>query len=226
MIKGYKNINVGCSHEEMIPNWLGLTIWGGKYDGLIETEIQSDIQIYQHEYFKGHVINHNVNEGLPFDDDSISTVYSSHFIEHLSYKEAKNFFKESYRTLEKGGVMRTVCPDISIWGEMLYKRDEEFFSTYHKMLDIDYFENYVYDELDNLKTPAHILNGMIYNWGHKWMWDFESLKHELELVGFRNVRKKSHLDGNMFEIDKIENILSPDKIYARNLESLFVEAVK
>ena len=227
MIEGYKNINVGCSHEEMIPEWLGITIWGGKYDGLIEKDVRGDIQIYQHKYSRGHVINHNVNSGLPFQSESIKNVYSSHFIEHLSLSEARNYFKESYRVLESGGVMRTVCPDVKIWAEKLFKsEDDEFFETYHKMLDIDYWENYIYHEHKTLKTPSQIFNAMIYNWGHKWMWDFDSLYHELKLVGFTEIKKVSHLNGQMDGISVIENILSPDKIKARNMESIYIEAIK
>lgn len=227
IIKGYENINVGCSHEEMIPNWLGITLWGGIYDGLEKYEIQDDIDIYKHKLAGGCVINHNVNDGLPFADNSINNLYSSHFIEHLSYTEAKNFLKESYRVLRPGSTTRIVCPDISIWIKKLYsENDDLFFREYKKMLDIDYWENYVYDELDNIQTKYQIFNSMLFNWGHKWMWEFESLKLELEKVGFENIKKCNFLEGNLGELNHIENILSPDKIEVRNMESIYIEATK
>ena len=227
IIKGYDNINVGCSHEEMIPNWLGITIWGGNYDGLSEDEIQDGIQIYKHDDAGGHVINHNVNKGLPFRDNSISNIYSSHFIEHLTYTEAKDFLKESFRVLRPNHTIRIVCPDISIWIEKLYKnKDKKFFSEYKKMLDIDYWENYIFSEHHNIKTNTQIFNSMIFNWGHKWMWDYESLKLELNKIGFKNIEKKSFLNGKLDELEHIENRLSQDKIETRNLESIFIEATK
>lgn len=226
IIKGYENINIGCSHFEMIPNWLGITIWGGNYSGLVEVDEQNDIKIYKHN-IGGFVINHNVNDGLPFENESVKNLYSSHFIEHLSYEESRKFLKESFRILSPNNTIRIVCPDVSIWIEKIYKnKDKKFFSEYKKSLDEDYWENYLYNQKDYLKTNIQIFNSMIYNWGHKWMWDFESLKIELEEVGFTNVKKCKHLEGNLYDLKNIENVLPSEKIKQRNLESIFIEASK
>lgn len=227
IIKGYDNINIGCSHEEMIPNWLGITLWGGTYKGLSKYKIQDGIQIYKHNDAGGCVINHNVNDGLPFKDNSVSNIYSSHFIEHLNFTDAKEFLKESFRVLRPNHTIRIVCPDMSIWIEKLYKnKDNNFFNHYKKMLDIDYFENYIFQEQKNIQTNMQIFNSMIFNWGHKWMWDFESLQIELQKLGYIDIKKHSFLKGNLGELSHIENMLSGDKIESRNLESLFVEATK
>lgn len=226
IIKGYENINIGCSHLEMIPNWLGITIWGGNYNGLVEVDVQNDIKIYKHN-LGGFVINHNVNDGLPFENESVKNLYSSHFIEHLSYEEGRKFLKESFRILSPNNTIRIVCPDVSIWIEKIYKnKDKKFFSEYKKSLDEDYWENYLYKERDYLKTNIQIFNSMIYNWGHKWMWDFESLKLELEEVGFTNVKKCKQSEGNLYDLENIENVLPSEKIKQRNLESIFIEASK
>lgn len=226
IIKGYENINIGCSHLEMIPNWLGITIWGGNYSGLVEVDEQNDIKIYKHN-IGGFVINHNVNDGLPFENESVKNLYSSHFIEHLSYEESRKFLKESFRILSPNNTIRIVCPDVSIWIEKIYKnKDKKFFSEYKKSLDEEYWENYLYNQKDYLKTNIQVFNSMIYNWGHKWMWDFESLKIELEEVGFTNVKKYKHLEGNLYDLKNIENVLPSEKIKQRNLESIFIEASK
>lgn len=226
IIKGYENINIGCSHLEMIPNWLGITIWGGNYSGLVEVDEQNDIKIYKHN-IGGFVINHNVNDGLPFENESVKNLYSSHFIEHLSYEESRKFLKESFRILSPNNTIRIVCPDVSIWIEKIYKnKDKKFFSEYKKSLDEEYWENYLYNQKDYLKTNIQVFNSMIYNWGHKWMWDFESLKIELEEVGFTNVKKCKHLEGNLYDLKNIENALPSEKIKQRNLESIFIEASK
>ena len=64
---------------------------------------------------------------------------------------------------------------------------------------------------------------LIFDWGHKWMWDYESLKMELESVGFGSIEQMEHLKSNIGRIEEIETRLSKDKIEARNLESMFVE---
>ena len=67
---------------------------------------------------------------------------------------------------------------------------------------------------------------MIFNWGHKWMWDFESIDLELTKIGFNSINKVSKSVGKLEDLDTIENTLSSDKIEARDLESLYVEAIK
>ena len=226
-IKGYTHINVGASHEEMIPNWLAITIWGGAYEGLEELKTENDITIYRHDDFGGDVINHNVNIGLPFEDSSVEVIFSSHFIEHLTFEEGLNFIKECHRVLKPNGILRIVCPDIMIWIDKVYNaKDVEFFEIYKNAIDVDFWENSVYNVKDKVKTNIQVLNSMIYNWGHKWMWDFESLKTELESVGFGSIEQMEHLKSNIPIIEKIETRLSNDKIEARNLESMFVEAKK
>ncbi|MDP2946752.1 MAG: methyltransferase domain-containing protein [Nanoarchaeota archaeon] len=40
---------------------------------------------------------------LPFEDESVDEISSSHLVEHFSLKEAENFFSEIYRVLRFGG---------------------------------------------------------------------------------------------------------------------------
>ena len=53
-------------------------------------------------------------EPLPFDDNSIEVIYSSHTIEHVSDEAIQNLLKESYRVLKKGGGIRLTTPDIEL----------------------------------------------------------------------------------------------------------------
>lgn len=225
-ISGYKNINVGASHVEMIPNWLSITIWEGEYDGLEELKTENDIIIYKHSEVGGDVINHNVVNGLPFKDSSVDCIFSSHFIEHLSFEEAINFFKECHRVLKPNGILRTICPDIMVWINKIYNgTDNKFFKTYKDSLDVPHWENYIYPIKNKIKTNTQVLNSMIFNWGHKWMWDFNSLKMELESIGFKSIKQLQHLESDIGRIEEIETRLPEDKIKARNLESMFVECI-
>lgn len=52
------------------------------------------------------------NDALPFPDESVSLVFSSHVIEHISDESAFHLFSEVHRILKKGGAFRVVCPDL------------------------------------------------------------------------------------------------------------------
>jgi len=50
-------------------------------------------------------------ERLPFDNDSVNTVYSSHFLEHIPKVQVAEFLQECFRILKPGGEIRLVLPD-------------------------------------------------------------------------------------------------------------------
>jgi len=58
-----------------------------------------------------HVQAANLLETLPFKSNSISLVYSSHFLEHIPLYQIPSFLRECHRVLEPGGVIRLVLPD-------------------------------------------------------------------------------------------------------------------
>ena len=49
---------------------------------------------------------------LPFPEQSVSLVYSSHFLEHVPRTSVPAFLKECYRILEPDGRIRLVLPDL------------------------------------------------------------------------------------------------------------------
>ncbi|KKN47989.1 hypothetical protein LCGC14_0657470 [marine sediment metagenome] len=51
---------------------------------------------------------------LPFDSDSVSFIFSEHFLEHLTVEEVAPFIVECSRILAPGGVIRSVVPDADL----------------------------------------------------------------------------------------------------------------
>jgi predicted SAM-dependent methyltransferase len=51
---------------------------------------------------------------LPFDDNSMSFIFSEHFFEHLFLDEAVSLFMECHRILQPCGVIRTCVPDADL----------------------------------------------------------------------------------------------------------------
>jgi SAM-dependent methyltransferase len=58
---------------------------------------------------------HDVRKGLPYPDDSLSYVYSSHLLEHLHADEARAFLSECFRVLMPGGILRLAVPDLELF---------------------------------------------------------------------------------------------------------------
>ena len=47
---------------------------------------------------------HDVRKGMPFEDNSVDEVHSSHFVEHLTGPERVMFFNELYRVMKIGAI--------------------------------------------------------------------------------------------------------------------------
>jgi predicted SAM-dependent methyltransferase len=58
------------------------------------------------------VIAHNLNEGIPFENNSFDVVYHSHLLEHLPLNQVHPFLKECFRVLNVGGIIRVAVPDL------------------------------------------------------------------------------------------------------------------
>jgi len=228
IINNALNVNIGASPEELLPDWFGVTIWGGSLKDVLEKEGKiGELPVYKSKQFGGRLINFDVTDGLPFTSASVENIYTSHFIEHINFTEGKEFIGECYRVLKPGGILRIICPDIDIWIDKLYNQDDsKFFEGYKKALNVDTWENELYREYDNITTPIELFNSMIFNWGHRWMWNFKSIQDLLNFHGFERVRKLALGEGDLFQLSTIENSLGEHKVKLRDLESLYVEAVK
>ena len=223
MISGYNKLNVGASIDDMVDGWLNITWWGIPFDDMINKEVEG-YEIYKSKNGVD-VLNYDVTKGLPFEDNSINYIYSSHFIEHLTFEESIEFFKECKRILRKDGIIRIICPDLEKWINSYIKNDQQFFDKYKQQITIDSPDNYLYYLLDRITTKGQIMCSNFYNWDHKWMWDFESMELVLKDIGFNEIQKSSSLVSDIPEVESVE-APSIELFGKRILESLYVESVK
>ncbi|GAI02629.1 unnamed protein product, partial [marine sediment metagenome] len=55
--------------------------------------------------------HHDVTQRLPYDDNNVDLIFSSHLLEHLSREDGAKFLKECARVLKPNGVIRISTPD-------------------------------------------------------------------------------------------------------------------
>jgi SAM-dependent methyltransferase len=86
---------------------------------------------------KKNTISHNLEKGIPFENNYFDIVYHSHLLEHFSKSGAFFLVKECFRVLKSGGIIRVVTPDLEmltrLYLEMLDKVINE-----GKELDLNY----------------------------------------------------------------------------------------
>lgn len=148
-----------------------------------------------------------LGDTLSFENDSFSFIYSEHFFEHLFLDESIELFRECYRILDNGGVLRIVLPDAD-----LRKVPEKL-----GFPDI----NMSYSD------PRK----------HKTRWSYYNLNPILELTGFRvvpvkyfdkhGVQQESNFQENENSYENCKELeLIKKQSYIKRKNSLIVDAIK
>ena len=94
-----------------------LNIGAGKWHCKGWTNLDYPTEWYSKAQSKHSFIPYDIrNDKIPFNDNSVKAVYSSHVIEHIEDKYIINFFADVHRVLMNDGIFRIACPD----AEFLY----------------------------------------------------------------------------------------------------------
>ena len=113
-----------------------------------------------------------------FDINSVDLIYASHVLEHFSRHKYMAVLRRWYEVLKWGGTIRLSVPD------------------FEKIV-------YYYTEYNNLTQLIGLLyGGQTYKQNyHMMIWNFSTMAHDLETIGFKNVRtydwqytEHSHID--------------------------------
>lgn len=112
----------------------------------------------------------------PLPDGCARAVRAEHIIEHLSWEEAELCVNEIARVLEPSGLCRICTPDLEGISRAYLARDPELLQAHR---DDGYFA----------PTWSHMPNNYLRMWGHRFVFDFESLQSLLAAAGFDEIER-------------------------------------
>lgn len=140
---------------------------------------------------------------LPFSTGSVKGIFHQHVLEHVDYpRGVRHLLRESARVLRPGGYARIGVPDLARYVEAYQRGDRSFAETVG---------------IGAVDHPAQILN-YAFGHAHRFLFDYDALRAELQMAGFRDVRRAGHRDSE----DPVLNQDNPSP--GRLAETLFVEA--
>ena len=104
-------VNIGCGNKPTkgwfnYDNSKSINIAASpiKYFLLRKLRLLNSSQTANIEWnIKNKILFLDATKKLPFENNQIQSIYSSHMLEHLSQKTAKNFLRECFRTLSLMG---------------------------------------------------------------------------------------------------------------------------
>ena len=193
-----------------------LQIGCGPYrlDGWLNTDI--DI-----EACKAGALYLDAGEAFPFPDNTFDCIYSEHLFEHLRHEQAVNMLRECHRVLKPAGTIRIATPDFHFL-EDLYLHPEKPLNRRY----IDWSASGGGGGRPMPPDALHVINKFHTSWGHRIIYDRETLTKMLEEHGFANVRSCETGRSSVPELNNVEahfNYL-PYDFY--QLETMILEAGK
>jgi predicted SAM-dependent methyltransferase len=158
----------------------------------------------------GRCFRMDATKPWPFGAGAAEAVNSEHFIEHLEPADARAYLHEAYAALRPGGVIRTSTPSLRGLTEMYLEGDAATLAAHR---------GHGYEAA----THGAMLNNYFYLWGHRQIYDFETLAGLLGAAGFESVEQVSY---GQSRHDPLRGIDRHDSGAALERATLYVDAVK
>ncbi len=119
----------------------------------------------------------NLSRKLPFPDNSVDTIFHEHVLEHLPAPVGLEFLRECHRIMKTGAVMRAVLPDASAYIRSYCDPSHTFLNEWR--------------DIDGRGLPPLLgLQEEFYGFGHRTIYDYETLAFFCTAAGFRTVERR------------------------------------
>ena len=165
------------------------------------------------------VIFWDCRRGLPFEDNSVSFIFTERFLDRLEYPdESSLFLSECLRCLVPGGVIRVVVRDAGLYFRLY---DAPGWNALKAAWPLEEEDNHYVDLLkgNRFETKMELMNALFGNGGEcKYAYDAETLIRHLWKAGFSNCAQRR------FGSSSVDEVAADDP--ARQTESLYIEAEK
>ena len=156
-------------------------------------------------------------------DKTYNGVYSEHFIEHLTKEQGINFFKEMFRIMKPGGVIRSIWPPME-FVEWLRQDDDldnhPWVQHYYRFYIVKH--KFAPKGTEFMRMQDQCAEGIMWQNGeHKHIWRKQELVDSLKDIGYNNVREYKYQQSGL---PAFANIDTPGDI--RAFHSAVIEASK
>jgi predicted SAM-dependent methyltransferase len=130
------------------------------------------------------VIRLDAVEPLPFSDMTFDYVFTEHMISALTFDEGLACLRECCRVLRPAGRIRIATPDLARIAGLCGPEKNAAQQRYIEWAMSKFFPQ------TGAPLAALVVNNFFYSWGHRFIYDRESLTYSLESSGFRNIEER------------------------------------
>jgi predicted SAM-dependent methyltransferase len=157
-----RKLQLGAA-ENIRPGWLNTDLHGyGRGDDLVYLDVR---------------------KRFPLPDASFDFVFSEHMIEHLPYAEGQACLRECFRVLRPGAGIRIATPSLQRLAALYSAEPTDVQRRY-----VDWAVDTLRPEVA-VRLPGVVVNNFFRSWGHRFIYDPETLRHALTSAGFVDVQE-------------------------------------
>ncbi|MDL5052271.1 methyltransferase domain-containing protein [Oscillatoria laete-virens NRMC-F 0139] len=129
----------------------------------------------------------DIVKGLPLEKGSVKGIYASHVLEHLPLEDCRVALQNTFNLLEPGGIFRLLVPDLKILASRYINSSEPGAS-------VSFIQAMEMGTIRKSRGVKGLVASFLSKKNHVWMWDYNSMKLELEKIGFTNIRRANFND--------------------------------
>lgn len=187
-------VHYGCGHEAP-ADWLNFdsspTIIFERLP-LVGRFVKKNATCFPANVHRGDIVR-----GPLVPPGSAALVYCSHTLEHLALEAFHAALRHTFVMLRPGGRFRLVLPDLEFCARA-YLADSVPTAA-HAFME---------QTMLGVRHRPRGLREFIRHWlggsEHLWMWDFKSIRYELEAAGFTGIRRASFGDSTDARFKSVE----------------------
>lgn len=132
-----------------------------------------------------------IDSPLPFQDNEIESIYTSHTLEHIFPDRIYFVLKECRRVLKQSGIMRIVVPDIDV-AIKLYINQEKKIKNKDNPTKMKFLPDFPIYYLSSWFFSYSIKENERVFTGHVNVFTKETMEFHLRKVGFSNIHFKKY----------------------------------
>ena len=121
----------------------------------------------------------DITKKLPFKNNPLDLIYSSHLVEHIHYKQTIYFINECFRVLKNNGKLIIATPSLEKITKISYGNNKK-----NKKILFRRQKKWVRSELI---SPSYQINLLMRNFGHRYIFDFDFIKRITKNINFTKI---------------------------------------
>jgi hypothetical protein len=124
----------------------------------------------------------DIVRGLPVPPATCRGVYSSHVLEHLALEDFRTALRKTREIMQPGATFRLVVPDLEFLAKQYLDNPSDGAAP-------AFIRNTCLGRESRPRGLRALASAWLGGSQHLWMWDYNSIKPELEAAGFVGVRR-------------------------------------